>query len=123
MIPVIASNRIGTEHATQDSSYELTFYGHSFITDHTGALMCAADEHSETVLVHEFDMEAIRDYRNAWVSIVIAGRIFTKPSALLTVLRDLRERKRILMPAQLYRHFVYRLLGHLSERNNANRIQ
>ncbi len=66
MIPVIASNRIGTEHATQDSSYELTFYGHSFITDHTGALMCAADEHSETVLVHEFDMEAIRDYRNAW---------------------------------------------------------
>jgi N-carbamoylputrescine amidase len=66
MVPVIASNRIGTEHATQDSSYELTFYGHSFITDHTGALMCAADDHSETVLVHEFDMKAIRNYRNAW---------------------------------------------------------
>jgi len=66
MIPVIASNRIGTEHATQDSSYELTFYGHSFIADHTGALMCAADEHSETVLIHEFDMKAIRDYRDAW---------------------------------------------------------
>ncbi len=28
--------------------------------------MCAADDHSETVLVHEFDMKAIRDYRNAW---------------------------------------------------------
>ena len=56
MVPVIASNRIGTEQATQDSSYELTFYGHSFISDHTGALMCAADDHSEAVLVHEFDM-------------------------------------------------------------------
>jgi N-carbamoylputrescine amidase len=66
MIPVIASNRIGTEHATQDSSYELTFYGHSFIADHTGALMCAADDDSETVLIHEFDMKAIREYRDAW---------------------------------------------------------
>ena len=66
MIPVIASNRIGTEHATQDSSYELTFYGHSFIADHTGALMCTADHQSETVLIHEFDMKAIRDYRDAW---------------------------------------------------------
>ena len=66
MIPVIASNRIGTEHATQDSSCELTFYGHSFIADHTGALMCNADHQSETVLVHEFDMKAIRDYRDAW---------------------------------------------------------
>ena len=66
MVPVIASNRIGTEQATQDSSYELTFYGHSFISDHTGALMCAADDHSEAVLVHEFDMKAIRDYRDAW---------------------------------------------------------
>ena len=66
MVPVIASNRIGTEQATQDSSYQLTFYGHSFITDHTGALMCVADDHSEAVLVHEFDMQAIRDYRDAW---------------------------------------------------------
>jgi predicted amidohydrolase len=37
-----------------------------YFTDHTGALMSAADEHGESVLVHEFDMEAIRDYRNAW---------------------------------------------------------
>ena len=66
MVPVIASNRIGTEHATQDSSYELTFYGHSFIADHTGALMCSADDHSETVLIHEFDLKEIRDYLDAW---------------------------------------------------------
>ena len=66
MVPVIASNRIGTEHATQDASYELSFYGHSFIADHTGALMQSADDHSETVLVHEFDLDEIRGYRDAW---------------------------------------------------------
>ncbi len=66
MVPVIASNRIGTEHATQDPSLEITFYGHSFIADHTGAILCEADDHSETVLVHEFDMQAISEYRTAW---------------------------------------------------------
>ena len=66
MVPVIASNRIGTEHATQDAGYELSFYGHSFIADHTGALMQSADDHSETVLVHEFDLDEIRGYRDAW---------------------------------------------------------
>jgi N-carbamoylputrescine amidase len=45
---------------------QLTFYGHSFIADHTGALLRAADDHSETVLVHEFDLDEIRDYRDAW---------------------------------------------------------
>ncbi len=66
MVPVIASNRIGTEHATQDSAYELTFYGHSFIADHTGEIVAQADDRSETVLVHEFDMELIRGFRDAW---------------------------------------------------------
>ncbi|MCP4391155.1 MAG: N-carbamoylputrescine amidase [Gammaproteobacteria bacterium] len=66
MVPVIASNRIGTEHATQDEALEITFYGHSFIADHTGAIVAQADDHNETVLVHEFDMDAIRSYRNAW---------------------------------------------------------
>ena len=66
MIPVIASNRIGIEHGSQDESLELTFYGHSFIADHTGAIVAQADDHSETVLLHEFDMEAIRKYRDAW---------------------------------------------------------
>jgi len=66
MVPVIASNRIGTERATQDENYRLTFYGHSFIADHTGALAAQADDHSETVLVHDFDLDEIRDYRDAW---------------------------------------------------------
>ena len=66
MVPVIASNRIGTEHATQDSAYELTFYGHSFIADHTGEIVAQADDRSESVVVHEFDMEMIRNFRDAW---------------------------------------------------------
>lgn len=66
MIPVIASNRIGTKHATQDPSLEITFYGHSFISDHTGAIMAEADDRSISILVHEFDMDSISNYRNAW---------------------------------------------------------
>ena len=66
MVPVIASNRIGTEHAAQDETCELTFYGYSFIANHTGEVVAQADNHSETVLVHEFDMEAIRTFRDAW---------------------------------------------------------
>lgn len=45
IMPVIASNRIGTE-TEGDSS--MTFYGSSFITDETGALAAEADRESET---------------------------------------------------------------------------
>ena len=70
--PVVSRSRTqhgadgGTEHATQDENYDLTFYGHSFIADHTGEIVQQADNHSETVLLHEFDMESIRRYRDAW---------------------------------------------------------
>ncbi len=66
MLPLVASNRIGTECATQDQDYSLTFYGHSFIADHTGAIVAQADDHSESVLVHEFDLEQIRRFRDGW---------------------------------------------------------
>ena len=66
MVPLVASNRIGTEYASEDNNLELTFYGHSFIADHTGEIVAQADDRCETVLVHEFDLDAIRDYRDAW---------------------------------------------------------
>ncbi len=65
MIPLIASNRIGVERATSNETLQLTFYGQSFIADHTGKIVQLADDHSETVLVHQFDMDAIRSYREA----------------------------------------------------------
>ncbi|MEE4166520.1 MAG: N-carbamoylputrescine amidase, partial [Desulfocapsaceae bacterium] len=66
LVPLVASNRIGTETATGDSSCEITFYGSSFIADHTGAKVKKAGKREEAVLVHTFDLEEIRDYRQGW---------------------------------------------------------
>lgn len=66
IVPVIASNRIGTESSTSDADWRITFYGSSFITDETGALLQTADRSSETVLVQSFDLAAIRQRRDAW---------------------------------------------------------
>jgi N-carbamoylputrescine amidase len=63
LVPVIASNRIGRE---QGDSCALTFYGSSFIADHTGAKVAEADRVGETVLVHTFDLDAVREARIAW---------------------------------------------------------
>ena len=60
IMPVIASNRIGTE--TDDES-SMTFYGSSFIADQTGTIVEEADRETESVLVHEFDLDAIAQMR------------------------------------------------------------
>ena len=63
MVPVIASNRIGAE---QGEACRLEFYGSSFITDQTGAKVEQASEVDEEVLLHEFDLDAIRLERTGW---------------------------------------------------------
>lgn len=63
MMPVIASNRIGKE--TEEES-EMTFYGCSFIADNHGELVEQADDHTETVLVHEFDFDVLAKERREW---------------------------------------------------------
>lgn len=63
MVPVIASNRIGTE---ESRGVEMTFYGSSFITDHLGAFVEAADKTTETVLTASFDLDYQREYRRSW---------------------------------------------------------
>jgi N-carbamoylputrescine amidase len=63
VMPLVASNRIGTERGEK---VEMTFYGHSFIADHTGAVVAQADDRSEAVLTASFDLEAVRRYRHAW---------------------------------------------------------
>ena len=65
VMPVIASNRIGTER-DEIHGTELTFYGSSFITDETGAKIAEADRMSETVLVAEFDLDEIAARRRQW---------------------------------------------------------
>ncbi len=54
IMPLIASNRIGTE---KGEKYTMTFYGSSFIASHTGEKVAEADRTSETVLTAAFDLE------------------------------------------------------------------
>ena len=62
-MPVVASNRIGTE---ESESCHLTFYGSSFIADETGALVAEASRNDQEVLTWTFDLERIRVERAAW---------------------------------------------------------
>jgi N-carbamoylputrescine amidase len=63
MVPLVASNRIGKESGKNS---EMTFYGSSFIADETGAKVAEADRTSEAVLIHTFDLDAIRNQRAQW---------------------------------------------------------
>lgn len=64
IMPVIASNRIGTESGRKGT--ELTFYGSSFIANQTGEKVAEADRTTETVLTATFDLGAIAKQRAAW---------------------------------------------------------
>lgn len=63
LVPVIASNRVDTE---VDDGIETTFYGSSFITDHTGAKIAEAPREGETIIYAEIDLAAIAKARHAW---------------------------------------------------------
>jgi N-carbamoylputrescine amidase len=63
VMPLVASNRIGTEKGEQ---WTATYYGSSFICDHTGAIVKQADRVTESVIVESFDLDTVRDYRRAW---------------------------------------------------------
>ena len=71
VVPVIAANRIGTEcvvpsEANNNQSSELMFYGSSFITDETGALIEQMDRDVEGYVLASFDLDAIADMRASW---------------------------------------------------------
>ncbi|MEE8475046.1 MAG: N-carbamoylputrescine amidase [Myxococcota bacterium] len=61
-IPVVASNRIGTE----ESASKLTFYGSSFITDASGEKVAEAPRDEQAILTATFDLDALRASRAAW---------------------------------------------------------
>jgi N-carbamoylputrescine amidase len=62
-VPVVAANRIGLE---DNAGTKQRFYGHSFIADHTGALVESFGANDEGVLVHTFDLTEIESYRADW---------------------------------------------------------
>ena len=63
MVPVVASNRVGLE---KGPNLEMTFYGSSFIADHTGAKLAEANRMDETYLTAKIDLDATRAYRQSW---------------------------------------------------------
>lgn len=71
LVPVVAANRVGTERVKPDAensnqTSSLRFYGSSFIADNTGALVQSADDENDTILVQEFDLDALREMRLSW---------------------------------------------------------
>ncbi len=62
-LPVVASNRIGRE---EGETCALSFYGSSFIADHTGAKVAEAGEDEQAVITASFDLEQIRAERAVW---------------------------------------------------------
>lgn len=63
MVPVVASNRVGTE---QGKHSEITFYGSSFITGFTGEILAKADRTAQTHITHAVDLDAAAAYRDTW---------------------------------------------------------
>ena len=63
MVPLVASNRVGREAGP---TLAMTFYGSSFIADHTGALLAEANRVEETVLTARIDLDATRAFRQSW---------------------------------------------------------
>ena len=65
LIPVLAANRYGAERVEPSPENggqhsELTFYGSSFITDESGALLTSAGRDGEAILCAEFDMDTLQ---------------------------------------------------------------
>lgn len=71
VVPVVAANRFGTETVTPcpengGQSSSLCFYGTSFMTDATGAVLSQAPREGDMVLHAEYDFAAIREERLSW---------------------------------------------------------
>jgi N-carbamoylputrescine amidase len=63
VVPVVASNRIGTESS---GDLEMKFYGSSFITDYTGGMLQTADRETGGFLTATIDLDEAREYRRSW---------------------------------------------------------
>jgi N-carbamoylputrescine amidase len=66
LMPLIASNRVGVEHAQQNPQLQIRFYGSSFIADGGGALVAEADQQSEMLITASFDLDELKAARDNW---------------------------------------------------------
>jgi len=53
IVPLVASNRIGAEQATDENGLKISFYGSSFIANETGVKVQEADRTSEAILLQK----------------------------------------------------------------------
>ncbi len=63
LVPVIASNRIGSETEAQTTIH---FYGSSFIAGPTGEIVQSANRTDAGLLTASFDLDAVRALRTTW---------------------------------------------------------
>ncbi len=63
MVPLVASNRVGTETVGDTTG---TFYGTSFIAGYTGEILADADRETETRITATVDLDAAAAYRGSW---------------------------------------------------------
>ncbi len=71
LMPVVAANRIGLEtvEPCKENGYQssaLNFYGSSFMTDETGALLQSASRDQEEILIQEYDLDQLEENRITW---------------------------------------------------------
>lgn len=71
VVPVVAANRIGLEEVTPTvenggQKSALKFFGSSFITDHTGAIVADGSRDKEEILYAEFELNSINEARLSW---------------------------------------------------------
>lgn len=66
LVPVVASNRVGVETATEDETLQMEFFGGSFIADHHGQKIVEATREDGKVLVASFDLDAVAETRRYW---------------------------------------------------------
>ncbi len=67
LMPVIASNRIGTEtEVVNGNQSSMTFYGSSFITDGTGKILAQADRDNTQVITATLDLDKLAKQRRNW---------------------------------------------------------
>ena len=51
---------------TEDRKPYLDFYGNSFIADHERRVVEQEGRDQEDVLVHRFDFQKVKEYRDSW---------------------------------------------------------
>ncbi len=71
LMPVAAANRVGTEYVepckeNSNQKSALKFFGSSFITDGTGAIMAAAPREGDCILTQCFDLDVLAEERLNW---------------------------------------------------------